>query len=133
MYADNIVALAPPTKSFQTLLYICFRFSKDRKIQFNAKKTVGMQIWPHKYREIPIGPFVLGRVLSASVEEVKYLGNMICASMKDFSDLNRVFRLHNTNGNVLIRKFSNCNTLVKTRTVQNVLLELLLRSTLVHV
>ena len=113
MCAEDIALLALSAESLQTLLDNSLQFSEDREIQFNATKLVWMKFRPHKYRGITTCSFNTGGVPLVSVGYVNYLWHLMCASMKDDSDLNREWRRLNIVGNILIRKFSNSNIHVK--------------------
>ena len=103
---------APSSKPLQKL-FLCFFFSELRESLFNSSNTVIMHFWPRKHKGTFTRTFPLGVVLFESVDEVSYHGHVICLNMKNYLDINRDLWISNTVRNILIGKFSSCNTKVK--------------------
>jgi hypothetical protein len=113
MYADDIVLFSPSVIGLQTLIDICKKYGDEHDILFNTKKTVSM-IVNSVQRNVVLNPtFYLGENTIENVENVKYLGHVICNNLKDDHDmLNQIKSLY-CRSNMLSRKFFKCSDYIK--------------------
>ena len=112
IHDDDIVVLAPSVKYLQKLLEMSLRSFEVREILLISTKIVTMHFWPEKHKGTITRPFTTGGVHLESVDEVKYLGHVICPKIKDDFVINGKLGRINTVENFPIRKISSCDTKV---------------------
>jgi hypothetical protein len=114
MYADDTVICAPSPIALQKLLHICEMFAENFNIIYNVKKTVCMSFKPKCYRNnLYVPNFTLSGKVLKFVNNYKYLGVFISSDCSDDNDLMRQLRAIYTRGNMLVKRFKNCNDDVK--------------------
>ena len=114
IYADDIVLFSPTANGLQQLLDTCNSFAEEFKLSFNPIKSVCMILNQNKSLDcIPVPTFLLQGKALAIVEEIKYLGSIISCNLIDDSDIADRIRWIYSTANILSRKFSLCNTVVK--------------------
>ena len=89
VYADDMVVLAPSAKALQEILDTCHEFAQSRDITYNKTKTVCMKFLPRNIRSAHINQFRMGSTPLNFTEEIKYLGHIICSSLRDDADVLR--------------------------------------------
>ena len=73
----------------QCLLNICGDYAAEHEITFNCNKTIGVLFCPKKYKQPAPSNVFLNRVRVQFLDQVKYLGVWINASLKDDDDIQR--------------------------------------------
>jgi hypothetical protein len=115
IYADDTVLLTPSPSAMQKLLKLCSEFAVNHDIVYNTKKTVIMCIKPKCFNHIAVPNFYLnGRVIKL-VTTQKYLGVLINAKFDDNDDLHRQLKCIYSRGNMIIKRFSECNEEIKSQ------------------
>ena len=112
-YADDMVLMAPSVRALQKLLDLCSSYASEHDIVYNTRKSVCMIIWPKKARFVFIPSFYLSGDKLCFITEFLYLGHLISDDLSDDQDVKRLIRSLYATGNMLVRKFSFCNELVK--------------------
>ena len=95
------------------MLDICSIYGNEHDIRYNSKKSA-IVICRSRYNKHVTYDFSIDGDSITQVSSVKYLGHYICADFKDNIDINRQCRQIYAQGNLLIRKFGNCSSDVKT-------------------
>ena len=105
-------------QSYSKLLNVCHEFAMSHELTFNTKKTYCIFIKPRWLKNISIPNLYLGYkcyilVISVTTTEHKYLGMYISDTRKYECDIKRKLKGVYTRGNILLKKFSQCNDIVK--------------------
>ena len=111
-YADDSALMAPSAKALQELINICVAYADKFELSFNVKKT---KIICCSLKSTFVPDFYIKDSLLEIVNMYKYLGVVICDTWCDDADLGRQMRGIYTRGNMIIKKFVQCNCEVKTR------------------
>ena len=77
-----------------------------------------MNFWPKRYKKTTVEKFCLSGTTVEFVEDFTYLGHMITCDLRDELDMEKQLRKFNTIGNVIIRKFGQCDDAVKRKLFQ---------------
>ena len=109
-YADDRTLLSPSVNGLSKLIRICEQFAADYRVEFNPKKTVGIQFGKHKQCNITIN--------GSQIEwqrSVKDLGNTINSRLSDDDDDDCKVKCSVFIGNVnrFIGNYSNLNNCTK--------------------
>ena len=115
LYADDAVLLAPSPKSLQILLDECTKFAFDNDLVFSFKKTKVMIVPSVLVRDIETPSFYLAKVKLPIIHEQTYLGVIIRSDGKDKSSMCKTIRSMYAIGNMVSRKFKDCNEEVKVK------------------
>jgi len=107
-----MVLLAPSPCGLQLLLDTCSKYVLNHDLVYNAKKSKCMIFQPKGFTA-PNFTFKLSNNNLSYVEKYKYLGVVISSCRSDNFDIQRAVQSQYTQGNRLIRKFSNCSKEVK--------------------
>ena len=86
MFADDICVFSPSINGLQCLLNICGDYAAEHEITFNCNKTIGVLFFPKKYKQPAPSNVFLNGVRVQFLDQVKYLGVWINASLKDDGD-----------------------------------------------
>ena len=108
-YADDMVLLAPSKRALQMLLDVCSNYAIVFDIIYNTEKSFCMVCWPKKFLFQFYPMFYLQNVLLEYVEIFKYLGVLITNTVSDDDEINARMRGIYATGNMLIRKFGQCD------------------------
>ena len=114
-YADDSILLGSSPKALQTLINMCEIYANKYELSFNVKKTKIMCFKPKSLSKMYIPDFFLNGNKLPIVSSQMYLGVCVEDSFTDNGDLARQTKAVYARGNVLIKKFSLCDTEVKTR------------------
>ena len=112
-YADDMVLMAPSVRALQKLLDLCASYALDHDIVYNTRKSVCMIVWPKKAKFVFTPSFYLSGDKLDFVNEFLYLGHLVANDLSDDQDIKKLIRSLYATGNMLVRKFSFCNELVK--------------------
>ena len=77
-----------------------------------------MNFWPKRYKKTTIEKFCLSGTTIEFVGDFTYLGHMITCDLRDELDMGEQLRKFNTLGNVIIRKFVQCEDAVRSKLFQ---------------
>ena len=89
MFADDICVFSPSFNGLQCLLNICGDYAAVHEITFNFNKTIGVLSCSKKYKQPAPSNVFLNGVRVQFLDQVKYLGLWINASLKDDDDIQR--------------------------------------------
>ena len=89
MFADDICVFSPSFSGLQCLLNICGDYATEHEITFNCNKTIGVLFCPKKYKQPAPSKVFLNGVRVQFLDQVKYLGVWINASLKDDDAIQR--------------------------------------------
>ena len=116
-----MVLIAPSVHALKTLLSICELYAELHDIIYNTEKTECMICWPKKFLFKFSPKFSLQNDVLEYVEVFKYLGVMINDQCSDDEEIKMRMRAIYASGNMLIRKFANCNLVCKLTMFRNFL------------
>ena len=94
-------------------LNICCDYAAEHEITFNCNKTYGVLFCPKKYKQPAPSDVFLNGVRVQFLDQVKYLGVWINASLKDDDDIQRQVKSLYCSANKLRGTFDQCSTAVK--------------------
>ena len=113
IYADDLCIVSLSSSSMQTLLKMCTDYCDIHDIKFNAKKSVCLFFRSSVTKSCALPKIFICDTICEFSNEVKYLGVMICSSMKTTIDVKRQTRTFYARANLLIRNFRHCTDKVK--------------------
>ena len=107
-----ICVLSAGISGLQCLLNICGDYAAEHEIT-NCNKTIGVLFCPKKYKQPALSNVFLNGVRVQFLDQVKYLGVRINASLKDDDDIQRQVKSLYCAANKLRGTFDQCSTAVK--------------------
>ena len=107
-FADDICVFSPSISGLQCLLNICGDYVAEHEIIFNCNKTIGVLFSPKKYKQPAPSNVFLNGVRVQFLDQVKYLGVWINASLKDDDDIQRQVKSLYCAANKLRGTFDQC-------------------------
>jgi len=113
LYADDAVLMAPSPHAMQKLLNVCDKFATKHELIYNVKKTFCMCVKPKWLNTLVIPNLYLSGKTITVTNEHKYLGMVIADTMKDDIDMKRQIKGIYSRGNILLKRFGQCNDNVK--------------------
>ena len=113
-FSDDICVFSPSISGLQCLLNICGDYAAEHEIIFNCNKTIGFLFCPKKYKQPAPSNVFLNGVRVQFLNQVKYLGVWINASLKDDDDIQRQVKSLYCAANKLRGTFDQCFPAVKT-------------------
>ena len=114
-YTDDLCPMAPCAIALQELITLCYDYSIEIDMNFNALKSYCIAFTPKLYKLIL--PSLHINYLSISyTDSIKYLGYMFSSNNSDDTEMLRQMRLLYCRSNRLLRMFNKCS--------KNVLIEL---------
>ena len=96
----------------KTARHTCYKYASTHDIVYNTKKSVCMLINSNKFNLRTSPTIKLGDTRLSYVSSYKYLGCLITDELSDNGDIKKTLRGIYARANVLIRKFSDCSTIV---------------------
>jgi len=118
-YADDMCLIAPSARALQKLLDICQEYALTHNIIYNTKKSVYMYVKSLNLKVDHVPYITMGARILKYVTIFKYLGCIISDTLADDLYIKRTVRGIYIRSNMLIRKFSHCNFLVKQQLFQS--------------
>lgn len=112
-YADDSVLIAPSPAALQKLIDICVSHAVENDITYNNGKTECMCILPKALKDLRVPNVKLKDSNLKWVETKKYLGVLFTSDTKDNKDVQREVCNIYRRGNIMVRKFRNCNVNIK--------------------
>jgi len=89
MFADDICVFSLSISGLQCLLNIYSDYAAEHEITLNCNKTIGVLFCPKKYKQPAPSAVFLNGVRVQFLDQMKYLGVWINASLKDDDDIQR--------------------------------------------
>ena len=114
-YADDLCLMAPCAIALQELIGLCYEYSVDIDLNFNATKSYCVAFTPKLYK-LALPSLHINHLPISYTDSIKYLGYIFTSDNSDDAEMLRQMRLLYCRSNRLIRMFNKCN--------QNVLIEL---------
>ena len=111
--ANDICVFSPSISGLKCLLNICGDYAAENKIIFNYNKTIGAIFCSKKYKQPALSNIFLNGVRVKFLDQVKYLGVWINASLKDDDDIRRQVKSLYCAANKLRGTFDQCSPAVK--------------------
>ena len=112
-FAHDICMFSPSISGLQCLLNICGDYATEHEIIFNCNETIGVLFCPKKYKQPAPSIVFLNGVCVQFLNQVKYLGLCINASLKDDDDIQRQVKSLYCAANKLRGTFDQCTPAVK--------------------
>lgn len=113
MYADDIVLLSPSASGLRQLLSQCELYGQSHDILFNSSKCNVMVFSCTLLKSLKDAEFKINEKTILQCSQYKYLGHIVVNTLNDNLDIQRQIKKLYAQGNILIRKFSNCSESVK--------------------
>ena len=104
----------PTISGQQCLLDICGDYAAEHEIAFNCNKTSGVGFCPKNYIQPAPSNVFLNGVRVQLCNQVKYVGALLNASLKDYDDIQRQVKSLYCAANKLRGPFDQCSPAVKT-------------------
>ena len=104
----------PTISGLQCLLDICGDYAAEHEIVFNCNETSGVGFCPQKYKQPAPSNVFLNGVHVQLCNQVKYVGALLNASLKDYDDIQRQVKSLYCAANKLRGPFDQCSPAVKT-------------------
>ena len=108
-----IYVFSPSISGLQCLLNICDDYAAEDEIIFNCIKTIGVLFCPKKYKQPAPSNVFLNGARVQFLNQVKYLGVWINASLKDDDDIQRQVKSLYCAAKKLRGTFDQCTPAVK--------------------
>ena len=105
-YADDLILLAPSSKSLQILINEAIVEANFLRLKFNRDKSKWMFFYASKRSHYPLKDMEINGEKIERVDKFKYLGFIIRSDKSDVDDIQRVLRKFYCDFNYIIRKFS---------------------------
>jgi len=112
-YVCYMCVFSPSISGLQCLLNICGDYAAEHEIIFNCNNTIGVLFCPKKYKQPAPSNVSLNGVRVQFLNQVKYLGVWIKASLKDDDDIQRQVKSLYCTANKLRSIFDQCSPAVK--------------------
>ena len=114
-YADDLCLMAPCAIALQELIGLCYEYSVDIDLNFNATKSYCVAFTPKLYK-LALPSLHINHLPISYTDSIKCLGYIFTSDNSDDAEMLRQMRLLYCRSNRLIRMFNKCS--------QNVLIEL---------
>ena len=114
-YADDLCLMASCAIALQELIGLCYAYSVDIDLNFNATKSYCVAFTPKLYK-LALPSLHINHFPISYTDSIKYLGYIFTSDNSDDAEMLRQMRLLYCRSNRLIRMFNKCS--------QNVLIEL---------
>ncbi len=112
-YADDSVLIAPSPAALQKLIVIYVSHAVENDITYNNGKTESMCILPKALNDLRIPNVNLKDSYLKWMETKKYLRVIFTSDLKDNKDAKSGVCNIYRRGNIMVRKFRNCNVNIK--------------------
>ena len=114
-YADDLCLMASCAIALQELIGLCYEYSVDIDLNFNATKSYCASFTP-KFYKLALPSLHINHLPISYTDSIKYLGYIFTSDNSDDAEMLMQMRLLYCRSNRLIRMFNQCG--------QNVLIEL---------
>ena len=114
-YADDLCLMAPCAIALQELIGLCYEYSVDIDLTFNATESYCIAFIPKLYK-LALPSLHINHLPILYTDSIKYLGYIFTGDNSDDAEMLRQMRLLYCRTNKLIRMFNKCS--------QSVLIEL---------
>ena len=109
-YADDLCLMAPCAIALQELLNICYRYSVEVNLNFNATKSFCVAFTPKHYK-LSLPPLFMNISPIMYTDSIKYLGFTFTSRSNhcDDADILKQMRMLYCRSNRLVRLFNKCS------------------------
>ena len=110
-YADDLCLMAPCAIALQELINMCFKYSIEIDLNFNALKSYCVVFLPQLYK-LALPVLYINSMPISYTDSIKYLGYIFSNNNNDDAEMLRQMRLLYCRSNRLVRLFSKCSKTV---------------------
>ena len=110
-YADDLCLMAPCAIALQELINMCFKYSIEIDLNFNALKSYCVAFLPKLYK-LALPELHINSMPISYTDSIKYLGYIFSSNNNDDAEMLRQMRLLYCRSNRLVRLFSKCSKTV---------------------
>ena len=107
-YADDLCLMAPCAIALQELLNICYRYSVEVNLNFNATMSFCVAFTPKHYK-LSLPPLFMNISPIMYTDSIKYLGFTFTSNHCDDADILKQMRMLYCRSNRLVRLFNKCS------------------------
>ena len=104
-YADDLCLMAPCAIALQELIGLCYEYSVDIDLNFNATKSYCVAFTPKLYK-LALPSLHINHLPISYTDSIKYLGYIFTSDNSDDAEMLRQMRLLYCRSNRLIRMFN---------------------------
>ena len=106
-YADELCLMAPSALALQELINVCYQYSNDIYLNFNATKSFCVAFTPKHYTLL-LQSLFMNSLSILYADSNKYLGFIFTSNNCDDSDIWKQMRMLYCTSNLLVRLFYTC-------------------------
>ena len=107
-YADDLCLMAPCAIALQELINICYQYSNEIDLNFNATKSFCVAFTPKHYKLL-LPSLFMNSLPILYADSIKYLGFIFTSNNCDDSDILKQMRMLYCRPNRLVRLFNKCS------------------------
>ena len=107
-YADDLCLMAPCAIALQELINICYQYSNEIDLNFNATKSFCVAFSPKHYKLL-LPSLFMNSLPILYADSIKYLGFIFTSNNCDDSDILKQMRMLYCRSNRLVRLFNKCS------------------------
>ena len=107
-YADDLCLLAPCAIALHELIGLCYEYSVDIDLNFNATKSYCVAFTPKLYK-LALPSLHINHLPISYTNSIKYLGYIFTSDNSDDAEMLRQMRLLYCRSNRLISMFNKCS------------------------
>ena len=107
-YADDLCLMAPCAIALQELINVCYQYSKEVDLNFNATKSFCVVFTPKHYKLL-LPSLFMNSLPILYADSIKYLGFIFTSNNCDDSDILKQMRMLYCRSNRLVRLFNKCS------------------------
>ena len=107
-YAGDVCLMAPCAIALQELINVCYQFSNEIDLNFNASKSFCVAFTPKHYKLLLPSLFMNSLPILYD-DSIKYLGFIFTSNNCDDSDILKQMRMLYCRSNRLVRLFNKCS------------------------
>ena len=110
-YADDLCLMAPCAIALQELFNVCYQYSNEFDLNFNATKSFCVA-FTQKHYNLLLPSLFINSLPILYADSIKYLGFIFTSNNCDDSDILKQMRMLYCRSNRLVRLFNTCSKLV---------------------
>ena len=107
-YADDLCLMAPCAIALQELINVCYQYSNEIDLNFNATKSFCVAFTPKHYKLL-LPSLFMNSLPILYADSIKYLGFIFTSNNCDDSDILKQMRMLYCRSNRLVRLFNKCS------------------------
>ena len=126
-YAHDLCLMAPCAIALQELINVCYQYSNEIDLNFNAIKSFCVAFTPKHYKLL-LPSLFMNSLPILYADSIKYLGFIFTSNNCDDSDILKQMRMLYCRSNRLVRLFNKCTGFVRGLTKSYKVLYLFLKN-----